>query len=275
MKANNGTGLRRILEEQSTAELDELLQEELQKKPQDKAAVKMVLTILEERDAAAPKERTQQSEAARERYHEQMRGLFRPVPKRSWAPALKVASIVLVVCILFVGLPLRAEAETFWERLQRWSSTVMEYFSRQDRFKDPEYIFLTENPGLQQVYDAVVELGVTEPVVPMWLPEECELTMLSQKDTPMLKGVWARFSFGEKGILFKVDVYEGEPAHQYYKDGSHYESYERNGTTYNISRNNERWSAVWTNNNIECHITLDCQEDTLRRILESIYVMEE
>ena len=45
--------------------------------------------------------------------------------------------------------------------------------------------------------------------------------------------------------------------------------------TYNITRNNDWWVAVWTKDNIECSIALDCQEETLRRILDSIYTMED
>lgn len=37
------------------------------------------------------------------------------------------------------------------------------------------YVFQTEHPGLQKIYDAVVELEITEPVVPMLLPDGYEL----------------------------------------------------------------------------------------------------
>lgn len=275
MKANNATGLRRILEGLPTAELDKLLQEELQKKPQDEAAVKMILTILEERDASVPKERTQQDEAARERYHERMETLFCPEPKRNWVPVLKVASIVVVACILFVGLPLRAEAETFWEMLQQISSAVIEYFSGEGQLVERAYAFETENAGLHQIYDAVVELGITEPFVPMWLPEKKEISELKVTELPMMTSILAVFSDGSSEVVYKMSVYKGEPAHQFYKDDQYYDSYERNGTIFNITRNNERWAAVWTKDNIQCSIILDCQEETLRRILKSIYVMED
>ena len=91
----------------------------------------------------------------------------------------------------------------------------------------------------------------------------------------MLTGVWATFSNGSNEILYKLDVYEGEPAHQYYRDDIYYDRYERNGATYTITQNSSWWSVIWTKENIECHLTLDCQEETLRRILKSIYVMEE
>ena len=71
-----------------------------------------------------------------------------------------------------------------------------------------------------------------------------------------------------------MDIYEGEPARQFYRDDSYYEEYEKNGLIFYITQNNGSWGAVWTKDNIECSIILDCQEDTLRRILSSIYVIE-
>ena len=121
----------------------------------------------------------------------------------------------------------------------------------------------------------MVELGVTDPMVPMWLPESCELLSNDVFTSPTIKGLCARFSYNQSEVVYKLDVYAEKPAHQFYRDDTHYESYEKNGVTYNISKNNDRWLAVLTKDNIECSITLDCQEDTLRRILESIYVMED
>ena len=151
---------------------------------------------------------------------------------------------------------------------------MMEYFSGEGKLADLDYCFETNNPGLQQVYDAVMELGVTYPVVPMWLPENSSISALDIAKTPMLKGVKAIFISGDSEIIYKLDVYNGEPAHQYYKDDTYYEQYEQNGVVYYIAQNNDWWTVVWTKENIECHLTLACQEETLRRILRSIHVTE-
>jgi hypothetical protein len=148
----------------------------------------------------------------------------------------------------------------------------MEYFNPRESITDLNYTFTTDNPGLQQVYDAVVELGITEPVVPMWLPEKYHVIELDRKETPMSKYIWATFSDDKSLIVYKLNIYQGEPAHQYYKDDTHYEKYEQNGIVYYITQNNGWWTAVWTKENIECVLSLDCQEETLRRILRSIHV---
>lgn len=276
MNQDNTNGLRKVLDEIPTDQLKQMLDEELQKEKTDPASVKLILAVLEERHAEEPKPVSSVSEEARRRYQERMEELFPPEPRKRCTPLLRVASVLLVVGLLFATvLPQKAEAETFWEMLQRLTGSVVEFLSWNELLVEESYIYVTDDPGLQQVYDAVAELGVTEPLVPMWLPDGSELVELDSWNTPVANGVWAVFSLNGNEIFYQVNVYNGEPAHQYYRDDSHYESYELEGATYNITRNNDRWSVIWAKDNIECHITLDCQEDTLRSILKSIYVMEE
>lgn len=265
--------LRNEWRQLSTPDLEAMLQAELEKKPPDDDVLLLLLHILEERQ---PEELdlTDREQAAFDRYRQRVRSRGKAtyrIPR--WLTM--AASFAVIMGLLFTVVPQQAEAETFWEMLQRMSHSVIEFFSGEGKKPEFDYVFETDNPGLQQVYDAVVELGVTEPVVPMWLPEEFELSDCLMKNTPMSKGVYSCFSSTDGEVIYKLDVYDGEPAHQYYKDDSHYETYEQEGAKYYISRNDERWSVVWTIDNIECSIFMDCQEDTLRRILNSIYEMEE
>ena len=274
MQTYNKIGLRESLEQLETAELDAMLQAELEKNAPDPNSVRLIMSVLEGREAAAPVPITDSEEAAWQQYQKRMAGLRKkPAPVRRWMAG--AASVVLVVGMLFAVMPQQAEAETFWEMLQRWTATMLSYIDRDETLAEVDYVFETDNPGLQQVYDAVVELGVTDPVVPMWLPEGYELIKLESKNTPMLQGLWACFSMGENQLIYKLDVFAGEPAHEFYRDDTHFESYEKNGTLYNITRNIDNWVVVYTKDNIEITITVDCQEDTLRRILGSIYVMED
>lgn len=275
MSELNTNGLRGIQDEITTEQLRQMLDEELQKEKSDPAAVKLILAILESRHETDPGAGSAISEEARQKYHQQMEELFPLVPRRRWMPLLRAASVVLILGLLFTVVPQKAEAETFWEMLQRLTNTVISYLDRDETLVSVDYVFETDNEGLQQVYDAVVELGVTEPMVPMWLPDGCEILSFEERISPMQKGICATFAFDGSMIVYKLDVYEGEPAHQYYRDDSFYDSFERNGVTYNITQNNDRWVAVWTKDNVEASITLNCQEETLRRILKTIYVMEE
>lgn len=274
MKLHNVTGLRESLEQLQTEELQTMLQSELERDPPDPDSVRLILSVLEDRESQTNQQLTEQKEAAWQKYQKKIAQLQKK-PSKRWNVLAKAASVVLIAGILIATIPGQAQAETFWEMLQRWSNSVLEYFDRDRVRAELDYVFKTDNHGLQQVYDAILELGVTEPVVPMWLPEGYEIAELTTNSTPVLTGLYTRFANVQSEIIYKVTIYHGEPAHQYYKDDTHYETYEREGSIYNITQNDGRWVVVWTKDNIECFITVDCPEDTLQRMLSSIYVMED
>ena len=274
MKLHNVTGLRDALEQLQTEELQTMLQTELERNTPDPDSVRLILSVLEDRESQANQQLTAQKEAAWQKYRTKVAGL-RKKPAKHLNALAKVASVVLIAGILVATIPGQAQAETFWEMLQRWSASLLEIVNPREHISSVDYTFKTDNKGLQQLYDSVVELGVTEPVVPMWLPDGYEIIELTVISTPMSHGFWANFSNETHEIVYRITIYHGKPAHQYYKGDTHYETYEREGATYNITRNNDRWVVVWTKENIECSMTIDCQEDTLQRILTSIYVMED
>ena len=262
--------------QRSTVELEKLLDKELGKKTPDDDVVLTLLHILKDREPELPLQLSDREEEAAKHYQQKQRkSNCRTRFSRRFLSL--VASFILILTLFFAIAPQKAEEETFWEMLQRLTSSVLEYIAPRELLIDAEtkYVFKTDNAGLQQVYDAVVQLGITEPVVPMWLPEGCELTELQLLETPMTKTISARFSHKDNGIVYRLNLYSGEPAHQYYKGDTHYESHEWNGYTYHITKNNDRWVVVWEKEKIECSFTVDCQEDTLRRILNSIYVTED
>ena len=162
------------------------------------------------------------------------------------------------------------------EKLARLTDSIVEFFSpgmANDNIK--EYVFETDNPGLQQVYDAVVGLGVTEPVVPMWLPEGYELVECKVVETSHKQGIAASFQNEQRYIAYRIDIHGVDVSHEYHWGGDIIAEYECAGIRHTIMRNNDRWVVTWFTDNIECSFTLDCQEDTLYNILKSIYVMED
>lgn len=274
MQNSNLISLRQTLAGLPVSRLQEMLHAELKETPADGHRVRLLLDILEEREGDAPPQRTSGEDAIWRRYQDRMKALRKkPLCPRRWMAT--AASLLLLLGLLFTVVPQRAQADTIWEMLQRLTGTVLEFLGPKDQFAESQYVFVTSNEGLQQVYDAVVELGVTEPVVPMWLPDGFLLTDLVSKSTPTTEGIHARFEYDSSAIIYKLDVYAEKSAHQFYKDDTYYKTHERNDTVYNVTRNNERWVTVWTKDNIECFLTLDCSEETLWRILDSIYVTED
>lgn len=273
MKSNNG--LREILMQMSTEQLDELLQKELQKKPPDSLAVKLIMEVLEERDSSEPLEVDDVARAAWEEYKQSITET--QTLRLSWrwgGTLLRVASVLLVLGMLLCVIPQEADAQSLWERFLHVTDSVFEFFDPGEKNDHRvAYKFETDNPGLQQVYDAVVELGITDPVVPMWLPEGYELEELKEECTPTKVEAHIRFVHADNYVVLKYEIYNESVTHRYYKDDSTCKTIEYGGITHNVMQNNDMLVAIWTRDNVECFLTVECQEDILYEILKSIYVM--
>ena len=269
---------REALERMTTSQLDELLNRELEKESPNGDTVRLILSILWEREKNLPAEITPGVEKAWIRYQRKTAKLDaaekRSVRFRGWI--LKAASVAAILALLIFAIPQKVEADSFFEKLARLTDSIIEFFSpglENDNLT--EYVFQTENPGLQQVYDAVVGLGVTEPVVPTWLPEGYELMECKTDTTPSKVGIVANFKKESEFLILKYDIFMIDTSHEYHWDGEDIQFYEHHGEEYALMRNNDRWVVIWFTDRSECSLTLDCQEDTLYKILKSIYVTED
>ncbi len=275
---NNSANLREVLQRMSTEQLDELLNEQIRTKAGDGEVVRQILRILQEREKGFPVEMTIEKEKAWETYQKEIAQEDRKAarPFRMSSGILKAASVLIVLVMLFTVLPQQAQAETLWGKLVRWTAGIVEFFSPDDNeHRLVPYQFETDNPGLQQVYEAVTELGVTDPVVPTWLPEGSELLECKVIETSRKKGILARFLVDGSQMVYEVDVCVDEYLHVYHGDKDSTIKYENGEIIHSIIPNDEMWTVVWTRDNVECFIAIDCREDMLYKILESIYVMED
>ena len=274
MHDNSITSLRELLEQMPTEQLDQMLQEELDKKKPDGNAVRMILRVLREREKDMPVEITPQVRKAWEKYQRNIAEIeAEPRSARSWF--IRIGSVAAVLALLIFAIPQKAGAETFLEKLSRWTDSVVDFFSP-DKENDNliEYTFVSDNPGLVEVYQAVTDLGVTVPVVPTWLPEGYELVECKKIETTQKCGVSANFRNGIDGITYKIDVFRENVSHEYHRDETPIDIFEKSDIEHTILRNNDRWVVIWFQDKIECFLTLDCPEDTLYEILRSIYERE-
>lgn len=263
----------------STEQLDKLLREELDRKAPSGAFVRTLLQVLWEREKDMPPEITPGIEAAWERFRERESAGEEPDRKRRhprrWFLRLgTLAAVLAVVFILFI--PGKAEADSLFTKLAKWSDSVVDFFSPDRENKNLlEYEFKSTNSGLIQVYNTLRELDVTIPVVPSWIPESYELVECKITETTHKKGMFAYFNNAEKHLVFKVDVFGEDVSHEYQRDEKEFTVYEFQDVTHTILRNNDRWVVIWFQENVECFLTVDCAEDTLYEILKSIYVTED
>lgn len=264
--------LRRELKAVPSEQLRVILHAETGKDVPDDDLILTILHILEDRDPDEIEPASAREEAAWKLFRKRVKARKRR-PRLVWRSLSSAAVLLLVVGLLMVTIPSQAEADSWWDRIARWTDDFFGFFrdEEEETFNLEDYEFRTDNPGLQQVYDAVVEMGVTEPVVPMWLPEGYELLDIVTDTTHEFKAIVAMLADSKKTIIYQMAVLSTDVSGQYMKDQTPVMIVEKYNTAYNIMKNNNIWVIAWTRNNIECSLFVDCQEDVLHEILDSIY----
>lgn len=272
MKEQSNVSLLESLEQLTTLQLDDMLRVELEKQLPEEHRVRLILKVLRAREADYPVVRNGQIDAALETYRRKVS----PAADKPGKHLRKVAAIVILCGLILFSLPQNAAATGLFDRIAAWAGTIFELFTYGDPDNTPkEYVFRTEHPGLQELHDTLVDLGVTMPVVPTWLDAEYELNRCTVKVTPITTKVRAVFDGEQNEVLIEINIYSDSIPREFHKEEQPVEIHEFNGTDYYIFRNKERWTVVWAEENIECSLIIECQEEVLYKILDSIYTVEE
>ena len=189
-----------------TEQLDQILQAELEKEHPNEEVVLPILRELEEREKDIPVEKTPEVLAILNKLSKHETSSKQSIHKRRWFAG--IAAAAAVVCIVVMSMAPTARAESLLDVLFRWTSSVFEFFTPEQDASNPpvEIVFETDNPGLQQLYDKVTELGVTELVVPMWLPEGFVLSETKELPTPGGIRVFGKFENGSNLVLITYRI---------------------------------------------------------------------
>ena len=270
----NELDLRREFEPLPSDRLRALLDAETEKAVPDDDIVLAILHILEDREPeellpASPKE-----EAAWKLYRKRVRARKWKQPRR-WTGLANAAALLLVMGLLFTVVPQEAGAESLWDVLVRWTHNAVEFFNPIEIKDKSPFVFETDNPAMQQIYDEAVKMGIEQPLIPTWFPEEYVLDGIATVNISKEKCLAARFIGESEEAVLQIKVFEKDILHGYFGEKEWHQQFEREGAEYKTMHNNDRWTAVWIiDNKIEYSVAMDCQEETLLRILDSIYVTE-
>lgn len=192
---------------------------------------------------------------------------------QSWM--LKVASIVLVLGVLFFALPGAAQADDIHEVLSWWSDSAFQFFNPGKQVGTQTYSYKTEHPGLQQIYDTVTELGITDPIVPSWVPNEFELTELKVHQMLDCHVMHARMISKDHQLLISFVINDKGTIFQHEKDEDTVNIWELAGYEHYLVSNNGQQIVTWLMSGIECTLSTDCSEEEVYRIIKSIYASED
>ena len=275
MKKYRDRDFREALRHISTQELDAILQEELWNTPVDQGSVKIILGELKDREKNSPVKNGVESGKAWIRYLSKLRNVERSEKGNSNRLVKGMAAALLIVFLL-AWLPQEAAAKGFFERISRWTNEFLELFSPDEVNENQyEYVFVTDNPGLQQVHDAVVEMGVTGPAVPMWLPEGYELVEIKKYSARSKTSLFVRFTNGEQELVWQLVIYSDNTTRKIYKTEKPIVKYEFMGIPFQMVDNEDNRLVLWSQENYEFLFSVECPEEVIYQIIHSIFIAEE
>ena len=256
-----------------TEELDQILQAELEKEHPNEEVVLPILHELEEREKDIPIKKTPEVLAIQNKLRKHDTSSKQSIHKRRWLAG--IAAAIAVICLVIMISTPTTQAESILDILFRWTNSIFEFFTPEQDASNPpvEIVFETDNPGLQQLYDKVTELGVTESVVPMWLPEGFTLSEL--KERPMAGGIRAHGEFENSGdiilITYRIST---DISPKVEKEEASVELFEFGDVGHFIVENEGMLSVTWTLNGVECVINANVSKEDIYTIIKSIYRSE-
>lgn len=264
------------LQSENTQALLDRLEAEMDKEEiEDIDLIDAITTLLDER---APVPVTQESP---EESLRKFRAEYAPLldsdfeSKKAHPVRRRVAQIVLAACLgitmLFAvasacGVNLIAEflewrEETFVLRGRGSGQMVLE------QAPEGEYASMEE---------AVAAYGITDPVVPTWIPKGFEVQYVRAKEQLYSVNLTARYKAGDRKIQVKVYINKAEDDSAIHAEHSVQDPipYERNGTEFLLAENNKQWQASWTIGNCVCSINGDLTEREIKQMIDSIFTEE-
>ena len=267
---------REDLEKLTSPQLDAILCAELEKKCADRNLILGILEILDERekDAPLPKSLKVTEEKIRCEAWNEGFNKGREVGRKPVRKLASVAIAAMLILVFGVITPQALGAENIFTLIGRWTADFFafdepETMPEGEMLQEP-YAFRTDNPGLQQLYDTVAELGITQRVVPQWLPEGYELECIQVERLPNTKKVYASFGNGSEEIIVSIRQLLQTPDFNYFKDETAVEIHECGGVLHYIMGNESVIKAVWSTADIECAIRT-AEQGMLYPIIDSVY----
>ena len=180
-----------------------------------------------------------------------------------------------VVAVLF-GLGSMAGSSRLWESVVHLTQGTLQIVppgaSQSGQTSAQPPLEELEFTSLQEALDAY---GITEPLVPKWLPEGFESRDVIISVDPDFIRIIAVYQYGEKEIKVTVRRYNSEDALERFslekQEGQQDTKYTKDGVVHSIAQNNAACTASWTNGLNMASIMGDVTEEELEQMIDSIY----
>jgi len=195
----------------------------------------------------------------------------KPLSRRRLRQVLVAAAIV--VCFFVFALPPALGYESFFQMLGEWTSDTF-YFTPDAKPINEAQTGESPIPKeYQSLQEALADYGITEQLVPTWIPDGYMLEEISVRTSPIDSKVEFRADYknSEASLSMRYVYRSALATRAYERDETEVEIYEMGGIQHYLFKNLERSVCTWYNGTIECSISLDGTYNDLKKMIDSIY----
>ena len=265
--------LHNRLEKLAVPELEELLRESLAKDCKNYILIYQILELLKSKTKPLPELSQQEIDDAMMLFEK-----CRPAPitqKKIFTWRMRLAITAAVLCLLTFFFPVASAVSFIQEIFAKWNDKFFWFETSETTATTTDtYVFQTDNPGLQQLYETVTELGITQPVVPMWLPEGYDEYMIDESIHSNRNKISACFKKSDKAIIYLIEQKENIQTESH-KNFNEPKSWTIMDTRYFYFENTNRVKVVWTTGDYVMMIAAPIDYTTMYSIVKSIYYINE
>lgn len=183
----------------------------------------------------------------------------RPVRRRKLLRIGLVAAIMVVI-ILAAAVTASAFGYNLFGWVPKWNDDVLGFGE-----DEPSPNALHDS---SQIVAALEELGIDEPLYPMWLPDGFKRDFfVIEKDPVFLHEGYAK---DDRYLSITIEPSDSAKTYVYEKEDTAPLEYTSNDITYYIIFDNGQYTAVWTTEHYTAYIMGNITLDDMKQILDSI-----
>lgn len=185
-------------------------------------------------------------------------------PKRRLRSVLRAFLIAaaLLVILLVGSLTAYAMGYNVWDAMAQWTEDTFSFMAPQE-----DMIYSEEDDPRKVLQD----YGVTEDILPTWVPNGYQYTGIEISDTPTRVTFYISYVNGDRIIQMAISMLSNTSVYTFEKGKEDAMIYEANGIDHYIISNTDNTSISWTIGNCECTIIGHVSTEDAQDMIDSIY----
>ena len=197
-----------------------------------------------------------------------------PRRRRPRSPRFPIKAAALFAAVLLCGSMLaQACGVNIWGMIARLTSETFRLEEAETPYAEVTVypIAQGESASYDSLQDAVSAFGITDPLVPSWVPERFGSPEVYVENKASGICIYADYETGEEYLCIRLNESSRATQRTVEKDSSPDVSHIRRGIDHHIIVDQSLLKVTWNNGVFECHMSGGITVKEAREIIDSIY----